>query len=604
MSSQANLKWTIDPALSRGQALDAFPDALESPRVSLDVETDGIDVYGDSMPIGISIATADSEWYFPFGHYEGRQHQAAKVRGWLQENIAGKEVIFRNAKFDLEITRKWGLDLEALGCSPREVQHAAALLDDRRRKFDLETLAQDRLGIGKLSLPSGRICELPAHVVAPYARRDSRVTYDLDGSYEPAIRAEGLEKVLKLENDLIYATLSMEREGSWLNVPKLERWITEVEAARVERLMEIHRRTGIRVNPNSAPTMIKLFNYLNIDVPISFDEDHLKEYKHPVIQLALEARQLASLLSKYLVKYRDAMGPGGRLRYQLHQLRADEGGTITGRYASSKINIQQVMKPDKQEPVTKPWIIRELFIPHRNSYAYLSGDASQIEFRLLAHYSKYVGSTRLIKAYQENPDTDFHQLVTDKVLHNIMSRTFAKNVNFCKVYGGGANKVAWMTGRPVDEAEEMVAEYDRLFPEAKRILNKMTRLAETRGFVKTFIGRRRRFYPGDRFYSALNCVLQGTAADLNKMALLALYNERYTVKYLQRATVHDETDGDALEEKTQGLVNELLAEQRLKLEIPITWKVGIGKNWKEAGKAEPIKTSHNAYVRGHGGNAS
>lgn len=581
-SLQQNLKWTVDPALSRGQALDALPEQLEAPRVSLDVETDGIDVYGNSMPVGISMADANQEWYFPFGHFEGRQHQAAKVRGWLEENLAGKEIVFRNAKFDIEMCRKWGLDLEAIGCRPREVQHGAALLDDRRRVFTLEALAQDKLGLGKLPLPPGRIVELPAHVIAPYGRRDARITYDLDTSYEPDIIGQDLGKVLQLENDLIYATLSMEREGAWLDVPKLERWITEVEEARVQRLLEIHRLTGIRVNPNSPDTMKRLFNYLQIDLPGSFDEDHLKDVDLPEIQLALEARQLASLLSKYLIKYRDAMGPGGRLRYQLHQLRADEGGTITGRYASSKINIQQVMKPDKQEVCTRQWIIRELFIPGREAVSYLSGDASQIEFRLLAHYTKYIGSTRLIKAYQENPDTDFHQLVTDKVLKNIMSRTFAKNVNFCKVYGGGADKVARMTGRPVAEAEEMVAEYDRLFPEAKRILNKMTRLAETRGYVKTFIGRRRRFQQGDRFYSALNCVLQGTAADLMKMALLELYNERNTIKYLQRATVHDETDGDALTNQTQKLVNELLAEQRLKLDVSITWSVGTGKNWKEA----------------------
>jgi len=375
----------------------------------------------------------------------------------------------------------------------------------------------------------------------------------------------------------------MEREGAWLDVPKLERWIHEIESARVDRILEIHRRTGVRVNPNSAQTMRKLFNHLNVELPDSFDEEHLKCIKGiPEIQMALEARQLASLLSKYCIKYRNAMEPGGRLRYQLHQLRADEGGTITGRYASSKINIQQVMKPDKQEPCTKLWVIRELFIPARDSYAYLSADASQIEFRLLAHYTKYIGSTRLIKAYQNNPDTDFHQLVTTDVLHNIMSRTFAKNVNFCKVYGGGADKVAMMTGRSVAEAEEMVATYDKLFPEAKKILNKMTHLAEKRGFVKTFLGRRRRFVSGDRFYSALNCVLQGTAADLMKLALLELYNERKTVQYVQRATVHDETDGDAMTDKSQKLVNELLAEQRLKLDVPITWSVGTGKNWKEA----------------------
>jgi DNA polymerase-1 len=533
-------------------------------------------VYGSSLPVGIALATADAEYYFPFAHFEGRQHSAAKVRGWLEENLAGKEIIFRNAKFDIEMCRKWGLDLEAIGCQPMEIQHAAALLDDRRRTFSLESLAQDRLGIGKVELPPGRIVELPAHVVGNYARRDARLTYDLDKSYEPAIQAEGLERVLKLENDLVYATLSMEREGTWLDAPKLERWITEVEAARVERLMEIHRRTGIRVNPNSPDTMKRLFNYLNIDLPTSFDENHLKEEIAPEIQLALEARQLASLLSKYLIKYRDAMGPGGRLRYQLHQLRADEGGTITGRYASSKINIQQVMKPDKQE--IRKWIIRELFIPPKGML-FLDADASQIEFRLMCHYAN---AERLIKAYQEDSNTDFHQLVTDVVLKNCMSRTLAKNVNFMKVYGGGAMKLALMTGKSIEEATEMDNTYNRMFPEAKRLLNRATRTAETRGYVKTFIGRRRRYYPGDRFYSALNSVLQGTAADVLKYAILALYNERKTLDFKLRATVHDEVIGDVPDEKAAVRVKELLNEQRLSFRVPLTWQVATGKNWSDA----------------------
>lgn len=575
--SQASLKWTVDPVARRGKPLDALPDALESPRVSLDVETDGLDVYGDSLPVGIALATADAEYYFPFGHFEGKQHNAARVREWLEDNLAGKDIIFRNAKFDIEMCRKWGLDLEAIGCVPREVQHAAALLDDRRRTFSLDVLAQDRLGVGKLALPGGRICELPADAVAPYARRDARLTYDLDGNYEKDIQAEELGKVLQLENDLIYATLSMEREGAWLDVPKLERWILEVEAARVARIMEIYRLTGVRVNPNSADTMKKLFNYLQIDLPASFDEDHLEEYKDVVeIKLALEARQLASLLSKYLIKYRDAMAPGGRLRYQLHQLRADDGGTITGRYASSKVNIQQVMKPDKQQ--IREWIIRELFIPPKGML-FLDADASQIEFRLMCHYAN---AERLIKAYKENPDTDFHQLVTDVVLKNCMSRTLAKNVNFMKVYGGGAKKLALMTGKSFEEAEEMDNTYNRMFPEAKRLLNRATRTAETRGYVKTFIGRRRRYYPGDRFYSALNSVLQGTAADVLKYALLALYNERKTLGFNLRATVHDEVIGEVPDQAAAARVTELLNEQRLPFRVPLTWQVATGKNWSDA----------------------
>lgn len=570
-----SFSWPITD--TTGNSPDVLPDVMPEDRLAVDVETNGLDVYGDSMPVGISVADSEREFYFPFGHAEGRQHNPTVVRYWAQEMLAGKEIIFRNAKFDLEMLRKWGLNLEALGCQPREVQHAAALLDDRRRKFDLESLAKDRLGQGKLP----QLTELwrqPAHMVTLYARRDARLTYDLDKSYAEPIKAENLERVLNLENSLVYATLSMEREGAWLDIPKLERWIKEVEGARIERLLEIHRCTGLQINPDSGHDMAKLFNHLGLVSKAGFDESVLKSCSSVEVKLALEARQLGSLLSKYLIKYRDA-APNGLLRYQLHQLRADEGGTITGRYASSKVNIQQVMKPDKQAPVTKPWIIRELFVPAPGAYKWLSADASQIEFRLMCHYAN---AERLIQAYKTDANTDFHQLVTDVVLHNCMPRVLAKNVNFCKVYGGGARKVALMTGKSLEEAEEMVGTYDRLFPEAKRLLNRATRTAEQRGYVKTYIGRRRRYLPGDRYYSALNSVLQGTAADLMKMAIKVLYDERRTTGYMQRLTCHDETDGDSLNDKTLGLVNELINEQRLALRVPITWQSGEGANWKEA----------------------
>jgi DNA polymerase-1 len=605
--NQASLTFA-PPSSNRSAAPDRLPDQLGD-WPSLDVEHRGLG--REAVAAGISVADERGEWYLPFGHAEGRQHDPAKVRAWAKEHLADKDVIFRAAKNDIEVLRRWGLDLEELNVRPHETQHAAALLDDHRRTFTLDALMYDRLGRRKLELPfaAKTIWQQPPELVADYARADARGTRDLWFSYVPDIEREELEKVLALEDDLIYSSLSMERTGTPLDMPKLERWDREILDEENTRSLDLFRRTGLRVNPNSGPEMVKLFKKLGLDHSgyttekgkESFPDDVLELFAGewvgvgkdrrfqvtcPEVQLAREIRQLSSLRSKYTQKYLNG-AIDGTLYYQLHQLRADEGGTITGRYASSGIevagtrmggNIQQVKKPEKQEEITRRWIIRELFLPARGAM-FLDADASQIEFRLMVHYAN---SARLIKAYKDNPDQDFHQLVTDLVLQNCMSRTLAKNFNFMKVYGGGVGKVMLMTGLDEVSATDMDRKYKRMFPEAGRLLNVATKTAERRGYVKTFLNRRRRYVPGDRYYSALNSVLQGTAADLMKLAILQLYRECRKILRL-RATVHDEVIGDVQTKKDAKIVAEVLNQQRLPIRVPITWEVGTGKNWKEAG---------------------
>src|SRR6266705_4067513 len=181
--SQTQLSFT---PTERGayDAPDQFPDQLES-LAAVDVEHHGLG--REARAVGLVVADSRGEWYLPFAHAEGRQHDPARGRAWATEHLAEKDLIFRAAKNDLEVLRRWGLDLEALNARPHEVQHAAALLDDTRRKFDLETLMQHRLGRGKVALPfpAHTIWQQPADRVAPYARADARGTYDLQLSYQP-----------------------------------------------------------------------------------------------------------------------------------------------------------------------------------------------------------------------------------------------------------------------------------------------------------------------------------------------------------------------------------------------------------------------------------
>ena len=571
--------------------IDALPE-LPEPIYGIDTEHRGLG--RDALLSGIAIAGCHEEWYLPTGHAEGPNHQLETVRRWAHEHLAGKHLIFREAKNDIEVLRRSGIDVEVLGCVPHEIQHAAALLDDSRRKFTLEALMQDRLKRGKVPIdyPIETTWEQPAVRVAPYARGDARGTYDLHLAYAADIEKEGMTELLELEDGLIYCVLGMQNEMCYLDVPKLDRWIGEVRQEHAMRVMELYRRTGLRINPDSPQDVAKLFKYMGMkffetaDGNPSFGDPFLQRHIDvPEVRCIVEGRDLSSLLSKYLLKYRNALLPGGKLPYLLHQLRADDYGTITGRFASSKINIQQVFKPDKQavtSPVTMPWIVRELFIESEDRGhlimrftvhdevngglhgKWLHSDASQIEYRLFAHFScvPKPHTMRLIDAYHDNPTLSYHKWVHKELLKERMIYSHAKNFNFMKLYGGGVEKVMAMCSCDRPEAEKLSKLYDREVPEASRLLWFCNDLAEQRGYIKTILNRRRRYHPGDRYYSALNSVLQGSAADLMKLKLRRLYDERRNIKTMKDA-------------------EECYAIQEFDLRVPITWELALGNNWKE-----------------------
>jgi DNA polymerase-1 len=173
-----------------------------------------------------------------------------------------------------------------------------------------------------------------------------------------------------------------------------------------------------------------------------------------------------------------------------------------------------------------------------------------------------------------------------------LSRKIAKNVNFMALYGGGKTKFMYMmklAGMPVDEVmtDQFYEEYESEFPEAKQLMKKASKLAERRGFVKTLMGRRARFskYGENRYYSALNRIIQGSAADIMKIKLLQVYNECRNYFDL-RFTVHDSIDGFIIEPEKERLIKEVLDGpiKQFNLKVPIVWKTGIGKTWAEASK--------------------
>jgi DNA polymerase I-like protein with 3'-5' exonuclease and polymerase domains len=332
------------------------------------------------------------------------------------------------------------------------------------------------------------------------------------------------------------------------------------------------------------------------------------------------------LRSKYIVKYQNVVGKDGILRYELNQLatgddESEERGTVSGRFSSSGgpkndpfgVNIQQVFSPDNQaKSLVARWMLRRLMVP--GSGQWFRADAKQIEYRLFAHYAN---SKKINDVYARDPEADFHQTVCDLLRTVIeINRKHTKNVNFACVFGAGMGKFAEMCGLvdgygwqeftprdgntrrwfgpiPNQQAKDLYLAYMGMFPEVKPLLKKEAALVENRGYVKCADGRRARCYK--KPHSALNRVIQGTAASIAKRKMVRAYEERKALELTLRFVVHDELDADLRNPAKFDKVSEMLNDQdfaefmnketgrRETSRIPILWDCGTGENWHAAG---------------------
>lgn len=573
------------PSIPKNWKPDVPPDLTNIPLLAVDAETTGKDKWKDK-PFGLAVSLPDGRDFFITEGWER----------WAKNELNKKVIINLNIGFDCEQCFNAGIDLEQQGNFLVDVGHYAALLNEYRYGgFSLDALGKEYAGRGKTDcpVPAGKLHLTHPSIVAPYAKSDSRLALDIYNIQRPKIKAESLDTVANLESDLIYVVNYMERNGAPIDLIKLDRWRKEIRAEITQRTYDLHMMTGCKVNPSSEKDMRKLFAQLGLNY-VDNQADTLRQVNHPAVKICLRIKQLQSLLSKYFDKYWELSKNTGLLRYALHQLRSDDefgsGGTITGRFSSSGgkdgfgINCQQVMKPSKQRKRIGPdYIVRELFVPGQDA-DWFSSDASQIEFRLFGHYAQ---NKKMLEAYKHDPWTDFYDYVRNMLAttagYNI-SRDDSKVLNLATIYGQGKDKRQRGLGVDEQTREKIDEAYNLAFPEAKRLLRDASNTAERRGYVKTILGRRGRFDEShDKYYTALNKVLQGTAADLNKLKLRALYRSRHQLEILLRLTVHDEADGDSYNPDKRKMLEEFQNEQLIDLRVPILWSTGFGKNWKEAG---------------------
>ena len=589
----------------------ALPDLADIHELAFDTETNGLQWWEKHRPIGCSITRPDgSTLYLPWGHQGGGNLDENQCRAWAHRELRNKHLVGLNIKFDIHMMRAWGVDLEAQGCTFSDVGHYAALLDDHRHRFSLDSLVRDYLGIEKVGkeLDATRMATYHAGEVAPRAEADAWQVHTLKAKLWPLLDAQELQTVRQLEDDIIPVVCEMERQGTLIDHALLERWLYSSQQDFERCLWKMYRETDLNIDPGKQTDKVRLFHKLQLPLTKttsgqpSFTDAVLKATHHPVIELLRRALKLKSLRSKYLLKYQKAVDSQGVLRYALHQLRAESVGTISGRFSSSAItrgvgvNIQQVMKADPEEQ----YVIRQLHVPAQDTL-FLSADAMQMEYRLFASYAS---NPAVLQAYQKNPLLSFHDLIW-KMLQPFKSDiTYreTKNLNFAKIYAAGPVRLAQMLGFITeDEATRLRKEkasrghpklrqavaveqiYAKELPEVSALLKKASALASTRGYIKTVLGRRMRFPNQQHLHKALNGIIQGSAADICKQKLVALHRARAHTGFAMRFTVHDEVDGDIPNLESATRVQEILNQQTVSsLQVPILWDVATGATWKDA----------------------
>ncbi len=605
-----------------------FPELSRFDRFGADTETTGTR-YQDK-PVGMGIATPDgNKVYLAWGHRDGGNNCSIdEVRRWARAELRdpAKKSIWFNAQFDLRMLRKVGVYVD---CEVHDAGAVCSLLDEHeqdtslggrlkrylnREKSDkaLNQYLADRYG-GKPTreVQASRYWWAPGDVVAPYGSADAQDTLDLWDLKHPELskpirlsRHPGdttdLTAIYQLEMEVIPVLVNMYLAGVPIDVARVHQVRNQlreqqVEAqARWEAMTEPDER-----NVMSGPQLAKLFDRLGLLYPRnkptakmllknpdavgnpSFKKEFLLSLDHDVGKLIRSLRQFDHYIDTFIGGYILANLTDEELIHpNFWPLTSDFGGTITGRFSSSGgLNAQNIPSRDD---VLAP-LIRSMFRPKTPDHQWLKADYSQIEYRLLAHYA----GGQLKEAYRQNPHIDFHDMVAAMTG---LPRKAAKNINFAKVYGAGAAKLAMTIGCSLEQAKQFIEQYDQRVPEASRAYYRAMNLGDARGFMMTWGGRICRFQPRrdergrfrwDRTYTALNKVLQGSAADLIKKAMVEVNRAidwRTTIMHL---TVHDELDfsiprGDSGLRVARDIKDIMEGYQ---LEVPIIAELELGPNW-------------------------
>jgi DNA polymerase I-like protein with 3'-5' exonuclease and polymerase domains len=538
----------------------------------------------------------------------------SRVLSWLKDILeAPSTKIFHNAIYDVCWLKAMGFKINGdIACT----MIAAAVTDENRFRYDLNSLSWKYLGYGKNEAalaeaasgwginPKSEMYKLPAMHVGAYAERDAEVTLGLWQEMKKEIINQDLEDIFDLESDLFPCLVDMRFKGVRVDVERANTMKKEMKTSEQELLHKIKMETNIDTQIWAARSIADVFDMLRLEYPRtekteapSFTKNFLQEHKHPVVNMIAKAREINKAHTTFIdsiLRYEHK----GRIHAEINQLRNAGGGTVTGRFSYQNPNLQQI--PARNKDLGPK--IRSLFLPEEGCQ-WGCFDYSQQEPRLVVHYAalyKLPSVYNVIDAYNTDADSDFHQTVADMAE---IPRTQAKTINLGLFYGMGKTKLQAELGVTKEKAEELFSTYHNRVPFVKQLMEKASNRAQDRGQIRTLLGRLCRFHlwepnsfgmhkammhedalrehgPGIRrayTYKALNKLIQGSAADMTKKSMLELYKEGI-VAHIQ---IHDELDLSIESSKKEKEVQKIveIMENAVTLEVPNKVDYEFGSNW-------------------------
>ncbi|MDR0737806.1 MAG: DNA polymerase I [Prevotellaceae bacterium] len=588
-----------------GEEISRLIDTLQqSECFSFDTETTGVEAMNVDL-VGLSFSVkAHEAWYVPVPRNRG---EAAELLQRFQPVFASsKQKIGQNIKYDLLMLRQYGVEVTGFLYDTMlmhylldpESPHNMTVLS--RQYLNYEPVPIEEL-IGKKGAKQGSMADVPLKKIAEYAAEDADVTFQLKEILEKKLKEAHLfELYLGIEAPLITVLADMEYEGVRIDAGSLSEYGKKLQADLVALDDEIKQMAGEPMLNVSSPKQlgIVLFEKLGLaekakltkNKQYSTDEDTLQRIagSHPIVPKILEFRSLRKLLSSYIEALPALVNPRtGRIHTSFNQF-----VTATGRLSSNNPNLQNIPIRD-----AKGREIRKAFVPRNDTdYVMLSADYSQIELRLMAHMS---GDTNMIEAFGSN--ADIHTSTAAKVFHvpveevTKTQRSRAKVANFGIIYGISSFGLAQRLQLPRSEAKALIDGYFETYPGVKKYIDNVIEEATGKGYVETIFGRIRHLTDirsqnmAVRSFAqrnAVNAPIQGSAADIIKLAMINIYNRLKDGKLKTKMIlqVHDELVFDVFVPELDAVkrIVQYEMEQVKRLSVPLIVDIGVGKNWLEA----------------------
>ena len=610
-----------------------LPDLTSAKRIAIDVETRDPDIKtsgpgwatGNGEVVGYAIAVDDWSGYLPIRHLGGGNLDEKIVNRWLKKVFeCPADKIMHNAQYDAGWIKRMGFDLKGRLIDTMLI---AALLDENRFSYSLNALSYDLLGKTKSEKglveaarsfgvdPKAEMWKLPAMHVGAYGEADAELALELWNYFSVQLGKEDLWGIANLELDLLPCLIEMTWRGVRIDQDRVEKTRDGLIKRERKIMKEIKDLAGRDVEIWAAQSLVKAFDKVGVQYPKtekgapSFTKLFLQENKHPLAQLVLQARNLNKTTSTFLNTIMKHCHADGRVHSHINQIRSDDGGTVSGRLSMNSPNLQQIPARD---PEMGP-MIRSLFLPEEGEQ-WAAIDFSQQEPRILVHYAHVYGQSRnlplegasdFVEAYNADPNTDFHSLVAE--MANI-PRKQAKVVNLAMMYGMGVGKLSEQLDISMDEAKSLINQYHSRVPFVKGLMHGvMNRLNDksSSGSIRSILGRKCRFdkWEPDTFamnkalpykeaiqeygattrlkraytYKALNRLIQASAADMTKKAMVDLYKEGL----VPLTAIHDELAMSVKSREQAEYIADIMT-KAVPLEVPNKCDVEIGPSWGEA----------------------